>query len=61
MSLCYLPMVRFYRLATPWCLCLPAVAVFYAGATLHSALRYAAGRGGSWKGRVQDLGPKRST
>jgi hopene-associated glycosyltransferase HpnB len=56
MSLCYLPMVRFYGLSAAWCVCLPAVAAFYAGATLHSALRYAAGRGGSWKGRVQDLG-----
>ncbi|HTT05938.1 MAG TPA: glycosyltransferase [Steroidobacteraceae bacterium] len=61
MSLCYLPMVRFYGLSPAWCVGLPVVAVFYAGATLHSALRYAAGRGGSWKGRVQDLGTKRST
>lgn len=56
MSLCYLPMVRFYGMAAAWCLTLPAVATFYGGATLHSALRYAAGRGGVWKGRVQDMG-----
>jgi hopene-associated glycosyltransferase HpnB len=56
MSLCYLPMVRFYGLAVPWCVCLPAAAVFYAGASVHSALRYAQGRGGVWKDRVQDLG-----
>ena len=33
---------------------LPAIAAFYAGATLWSALQYRLGRGGRWKGRVQD-------
>lgn len=55
MSVAYAPMVRFYRLFPLWSVCLPAVAVFYAGATLHSALRYLLRRGGSWKGRVQDV------
>jgi hopene-associated glycosyltransferase HpnB len=55
MSLAYLPMVRFYGLAPPWSLTLPAVALFYGGATVHSAVQYALGRGGSWKGRAQDL------
>ena len=55
MTLAYLPMVRFYDLPSVYALLLPAVAVFYAGATLHSALRYAAGRGGQWKGRAQDV------
>ncbi len=54
MTLAYLPLVRFYRLAPTYALLLPAVAVFYAGATVHSALRYALGRGGQWKGRAQD-------
>ena len=54
MSLCYLPMVRFYRLTFPWCLCLPATALFYLGAVVHSAVQYARGRGGKWKGRLQD-------
>ena len=54
MSASYVPMVRFYRLSLLWSLCLPAIAVFYAGATLHSALQYLLHRGGSWKGRVQD-------
>jgi hopene-associated glycosyltransferase HpnB len=54
MSVCYWPMIRFYGLARGWSLCLPAIALFYGGATLHSALRYALGRGGQWKGRVQD-------
>ena len=55
MSISYLPMVRFYRLSPLWSLCLPAIAMFYAGATLHSALRYLLRRGGQWKGRVQDV------
>lgn len=55
-SLCYLPTVRFYGLSPFWSLCLPAVAVFYAGATVHSALQHARGIGGMWKGRAQDRG-----
>lgn len=55
MSVAYLPMVRFYGLGALWSLTLPAVAVFYGGATAHSAIQYALGRGGNWKGRAQDL------
>ncbi len=55
MSIAYWPIVRFYRLAAPWALTLPAVAVFYAAATAHSAVQYALHRGGQWKGRIQDL------
>jgi hopene-associated glycosyltransferase HpnB len=55
MSVCYLPMVRFYRVSPLYTLTLPAVALFYAAATVHSAVQYAAGRGGRWKGRVQDV------
>jgi len=54
MSLCYLPMVRFYGLSPLWALCLPPIAVFYMGAVIHSAAQYARGKGGKWKGRVQD-------
>jgi hopene-associated glycosyltransferase HpnB len=54
MSLCYLPMVRFYGLSPLWSLCLPLIALFYAGAVIHSAVQYARGSGGKWKGRVQD-------
>jgi hopene-associated glycosyltransferase HpnB len=54
MSVCYLPMVRFYRLNPLWSLTLPAAATFYAGATVYSAWRYQLGRGGEWKGRAQD-------
>ncbi len=55
MSLAYRPMIRFYGLSALWCPCLPAIAAFYGGATLHSAIQYRRGRGGRWKDRVQDL------
>ncbi len=50
----YIPMVRFYKLNPLWTLTLPAAALFYIGATIHSAIRYWSGRGGMWKGRAQD-------
>ncbi len=55
MSLAYWPMARFYGLSALWCPALPAIAAFYAGATIHSAIQYRRGRGGRWKDRVQDL------
>lgn len=55
MIVCYLPMVRFYRVSSLYALILPAVALFYAAATVHSVIQYAAGRGGRWKGRAQDV------
>jgi hopene-associated glycosyltransferase HpnB len=61
MTACYLPMVRFYRLSPVYALILPAVALFYAGATVHSAILYASGKGGKWKGRVQDARSARET
>ena len=54
MTLSFLPMVRFYSLSPLWAPMLPLIAVFYAGATIHSALQYWMGRGGEWKDRVQD-------
>jgi len=54
MSIAYFPMVRFYGLWPFWSLCLPAIATFYMGAVIHSAVQYARGSGGRWKGRVQD-------
>lgn len=54
MSFSYYPMVRFYRQPIFWCVCLPAIAAFYAGATVYSAWQYWRGVGGLWKGRVQD-------
>jgi glycosyltransferase involved in cell wall biosynthesis len=56
MAACFYPMVRFYRLSPLWVVALPLVAVFYMGAAVHSAIRYWSGRGGQWKGRVQDPG-----
>ncbi|CAA7620930.1 glycosyltransferase [Magnetospirillum sp. SS-4] len=54
MTLAYLPMIRHYRLPPFWAPLLPAVALFYLGATIHSAVRYWQGGGGEWKGRIQD-------
>jgi hopene-associated glycosyltransferase HpnB len=55
MTAAYLPTIRFYRRSPLWAFALPAIAIFYAGATIHSALRYWLGKGGQWKGRVQDI------
>jgi hopene-associated glycosyltransferase HpnB len=54
MSLSYIPVLRLYRLNPLWALALPLAAVFYVGATFHSAWKYWTGRGGEWKGRIQD-------
>jgi hopene-associated glycosyltransferase HpnB len=56
MTLSFLPMVLFYKLSPLWAVSLPLVALFYAGATVHSAVQYWIGRGGKWKGRTQDVG-----
>lgn len=48
------PTVRAYRVPFWTALCLPAIALFYTVATVESAFRYWSGRGGEWKGRVQD-------
>jgi hopene-associated glycosyltransferase HpnB len=55
MSLTYAPLLRFYRRSPLCSACLPLVAMFYAGATIYSAVQYSLGRGGRWKGRIQDL------
>jgi hopene-associated glycosyltransferase HpnB len=52
MSALYAPAVRYYRLPLLWAFTLPAIAVFYGCATLHSAVRFWQGRGGEWKGRT---------
>ena len=54
MSATFYPMIRFYGCSWIWSFSLPAVALFYAGATVYSAAQYWVGKGGSWKGRVQD-------
>lgn len=50
----YIPMLRFYGRNPLWAVSLPFVASFYLYATFHSAANYYRGRGGEWKGRVQD-------
>jgi hopene-associated glycosyltransferase HpnB len=55
MSIAYLSMVRFYDRSPLWSVALPLIALFYLGATLHSAIQYWRGRGGAWKGRAQDV------
>ena len=53
MMLMFLRTLRYYGRSPLWALALPAIALFYMGATIHSAIRYWQGRGGEWKGRVQ--------
>ena len=55
MMAAYTPSLRFYCLSPLWAPALPLVAVFYSGATVYSAIRYWTGRGGEWKGRMQDV------
>jgi hopene-associated glycosyltransferase HpnB len=59
MAVCFLPTVRFYRLSPLWVLALPLIAIFYMGASVHSAFKFWSGRGGEWKGRVQDPSGRR--
>ena len=54
MTAAYVPAVRFYRRSLLWAPVLPLAAAFYVAATVGSAVRYWSGRGGQWKGRVQD-------
>jgi hopene-associated glycosyltransferase HpnB len=53
MMIAYVPVLRFYGRSILWAPMLPLVALFYTGATVHSAVRYWAGKGGMWKGRAQ--------
>lgn len=53
MMAAYVPTLHFYRRSLLWAPALPLVALFYTGATVHSAWRYWRGHGGAWKGRAQ--------
>jgi hopene-associated glycosyltransferase HpnB len=53
MIIAYQPTLRLYRLSPLWGLALPAIAFVYTLWTNESALQYARGQGGQWKGRVQ--------
>jgi hopene-associated glycosyltransferase HpnB len=50
----FAPTVRMYRAPLITALALPLIAAFYLEATIESAINYWNGRGGRWKGRLQD-------
>jgi len=54
MTITYAAVVRHYRLNVAWALTMPLAALFYLGATIHSAVKYWNRSGGEWKGRIQD-------
>ena len=54
MALAFQPTLRRYRRSPLWGAALPLIALFYLGATIASAARHYAGRGGAWKDRVYD-------
>ncbi len=58
MTIAYAPTLMRCGRSLAWAPLLPIVAMFYLGATLDSARRYLAGRGGAWKGRYQAGGPR---
>ena len=53
MTAAYWPSVRYTRRSWFWAPLLPAIALFYLCATLHSAIAHWRGHGGLWKGRTQ--------
>jgi hopene-associated glycosyltransferase HpnB len=55
MGVAFWPTLRFYSRSPLWAPLLPLIALFYMGATIHSAIQYWRGRGGEWKARVQDV------
>ena len=54
MTISYLPVLRLYRQPLVAAPLLPVVAIFYAAATIDSAVNHWRGRGGRWKGRVHN-------
>ena len=57
MALAFQPTLHRYHRSPLWGLVLPAISVFYVCATIASAFRYYAGRGGGWKQRVYPQKP----
>ena len=53
MAVAFQPTLRLYRLNPLWGLALPLIAFVYTVWTIESALQYARGVGGQWKGRIQ--------
>ncbi len=56
MAAAYLPAVRYYGRSPLWAPLLPAIAAFYMGCTIASAIQHWRGAGGNWKGRTQQRG-----
>ena len=56
MSFAFLPMLKEYDVPRPLAVLLPGIALFYAAATVASAVLFWRGRGGHWKGRFQAVG-----
>jgi len=52
MALAFQPTLHRYRRSALWGFALPAISLFYMCATVTSAARHYAGRGGGWKDRV---------
>jgi hopene-associated glycosyltransferase HpnB len=59
MAFCYWPAVRFFRRPAYEAAGLPLVALFYLGATVHSAWQWWRGAGAEWKGRSQPVSASR--
>jgi hopene-associated glycosyltransferase HpnB len=57
MAVAFFPTLRLYGCSPLWGAALPAIALCYMLFTLDSALQFARGKGGLWKGRVQALEP----
>jgi hypothetical protein len=55
MAITYVPVLRFYRQPLAGATLLPVISLFYTTATIDSAVRYWMGRGGRWKGRLQNI------
>jgi hypothetical protein len=53
MAIAFQPTLRLYRLNPLWGLALPLIALAYMGWTIESAVQFARGKGGQWKGRIQ--------
>ena len=56
MACAYLPTLQLYGRSPAWAPLLPAIALVYIAATLDSAWRHRRGKGGEWKGRIQQQG-----
>jgi hopene-associated glycosyltransferase HpnB len=57
MGIAFVPILRLYRQPLVIAPLLPVIATFYLAATIDSARRHWQGKGGEWKGRVQQREP----